>query len=181
MRSLPRPTVRFKRKKTTVVDAPVAPIGIPRRNGGMSHLPHPERIVDPAALDAMLDAAIEQRGAQNAQATLVEQLKPVLQSGRREVEARFMASQNGAAAMAGNSLLIDTIVQALHRITLETLFPVSNPTKGEKLAILAVGGYGRAELAPQSDIDLLFLLPYRRRPIPSRSSNSCCMCCGTWA
>src|SRR5204863_3495135 len=41
-------------------------------------------------------------------------------------------------------------------------YVAQNPSEAERMAIIATGGYGRGVLAPGSDIDLLFLLPYKQ-------------------
>ena len=46
----------------------------------------------------------------------------------------------------------------------DRLHVLHNPTEGEKLSVIGVGGYGRGEMAPFSDVDLLFLTPYKITP-----------------
>jgi [protein-PII] uridylyltransferase len=94
----------------------------------------------------------------------VAPLKVALTAGRAEIRRRFETTGDGAATIREQCFLIDQLIRALFDLVTQVIYPLPNPTSGERLAIIAVGGYGRGELAPYSDIDLLFLLPYKRTP-----------------
>ncbi|GJM03862.1 MAG: bifunctional uridylyltransferase/uridylyl-removing enzyme [Rhodomicrobium sp.] len=79
-----------------------------------------------------------------------------------QAEKALMATGDGRACAEGLSLFQDELISVIYDYTTSYIYRASNPTAAERISIVATGGYGRGALAPGSDIDLLFLLPYKQ-------------------
>src|SRR5579883_1420654 len=128
----------------------------------MGAIANPRQIVNRRELAAALDAlAAAEANPERLRSGVLAAFKAALERGRAEVRRRFESELSGTAAVRSQSFLMDQLIRTLHEFVTVRIFPLANPTAGERVA---VGGYGRGELAPFSDIDLLFLLPYKTTP-----------------
>jgi [protein-PII] uridylyltransferase len=100
----------------------------------------------------------------SARAAMVLLLKKTLADGRAAAEAALKADGHGTQCARRLADLQDEIVRAIYGLAADHVYGRSNPTAAERMSVVAVGGYGRSTLAPGSDVDLLFVLPYKQTP-----------------
>ncbi len=89
-------------------------------------------------------------------------LRAALARGRAAIERMLLADRHGRRCAERLCAMQDEIVRLVFEFAIKHLYPAQNPSEAERMAIVATGGYGRGVLAAGSDIDLLFLLPYKQ-------------------
>ncbi len=153
------PTLRYP-------DAPMASLALetsprtgpehPARNSG--------ELIDLRAVAADLEslAATHSGGGRELRSALAQRLKSALIEGRAKAEQLLLKDRHGRACAERLCRLEDEIIRLLFDFARKHLYQSQNPSEAEHMAVIATGGYGRGLQAPGSDIDLLFLLPYKQ-------------------
>jgi len=143
----------------------------PRRDAGTT--PLPDGLIRPAREIMDLDAACAALDAAAAEAADPTGLRKatvgVLQAQRtagmasiaQAVAARPFEAR---AALRSYAWLTDGLVRSCLHVATRHLHPCRSADTAGALSVLAVGGYGRAEMSPASDVDLLFLTPWKITP-----------------
>jgi [protein-PII] uridylyltransferase len=123
------------------------------------------KLPDAEDLTAQVLANLSNRDdAKTARSTVVRYLLAARSQAMAALEAASRATPREARALiAAQAALTDVLVKVALAAA-QRLHPLANPTEAERIAVLGVGGYGRAEMAPQSDVDLLFLTPWKTTP-----------------
>ena len=137
---------RFRRKPPSAIPSRETP----KRSG-----------IDTSKLNAALSSTAKDKESGRDKALTL--LKDTRARAMDDVRISFEAGRLGGLETARIiSAIHDDIIQALYTFATDHVFPAPNSEKIEQMAVCAVGGYGRGEMAPGSDLDLLFVLPDKK-------------------
>ena len=121
-------------------------------------------LLDVDALAADLDKLCKHHAGHERElrTALAQRLKAALMEGRATAEKMLLNDRHGRRCAERLCHMQDEIIRLLFELAERHLYPAQNRSEAEQMAVVATGGYGRGLLAPGSDIDLLFILPYKQ-------------------
>src|ERR1700759_2188479 len=89
-------------------------------------------------------------------------LKAELIAARAAAQALLLKDRHGRRCAERLCFVQDEIIRILFSAATRHLYRSPIPSGAERMAVVATGGYGRGLMAPESDIGLLFILPYKQ-------------------
>ena len=126
--------------------------------------PRADERFDTARVTAALDALAEQHAGREDvfRAAMAQLLKAELIEARAVAQAILLKDRHGRHCAERLCFVQDEIIRILYAAATHHLYRSPIPSGAERMAVVATGGYGRGLMAPESDIDLLFILPYKQ-------------------
>src|ERR1700683_1061885 len=121
-------------------------------------------LIDAPAIVADLKALAKTHAGRERElrTAVAQRLKSALTQARSRAEQLLLKDRHGRRCAERLCQMQDDIIRLLFEFTGSEICPSQAPSEAEHMAVVATGGYGRGLLAPGSDIDLLFLLPYKQ-------------------
>lgn len=117
---------------------------------------------------ARITAAVDTLAAKHAgredvfRSALAQLLKAEMIAARATAQDVLLKDRHGRRCAERLCFMQDEIIRILFSAATRHLYRSHVPSGAERMAVVATGGYGRGLMAPESDIDLLFILPYKQ-------------------
>jgi [protein-PII] uridylyltransferase len=126
--------------------------------------PETEVVFDTARIAKVIDALAEQHAGKDDQlrAAIAQLLKGELAEAREAAQAQLLKDRHGRRCAERLCFVQDEIIRILFNAATKHIYHSPTSSDSERMAVIATGGYGRGLMAPESDIDLLFILPYKQ-------------------
>src|SRR5215204_2766369 len=119
---------------------------------------------DTARITAAVDALAEEHSGREDvfRSAMAQLLKAEMVAARAIAQAVLLRDRHGRRCAERLCFVQDEIIRILYAAATRHLYRSHVPSGAERMAVVATGGYGRGLMAPESDIDLLFILPYKQ-------------------